>query len=135
MTVASAVLDASVLVRASVEKTDSARQWVEAIDQGRTRGFATDLVWLEVASALRGYVVAGAMTREKAFAVLDDLRALRVEAHPLESLVAPALDVALELGLSVYDASYVALAEAADAVLVTADRRLAAAVARSQHVD
>lgn len=46
---------------------------------------------------------------------------------PVEQLVAVAMPIALERGLSVYDAVYVVLAETADAILVTADRRLAAA--------
>jgi predicted nucleic acid-binding protein len=49
----------------------------------------------------------------------------------LRSLAADALERALELGLSVYDACYVVLADAADATFVTADRRLAAAVSRA----
>ena len=38
-------------------------------------------------------------------------------------------------GVSGYDAMYLALAEATDAVLVTADRRLAAAATRSELLD
>jgi predicted nucleic acid-binding protein len=49
----------------------------------------------------------------------------------LRSLVADALAVALERDLTIYDASYVTLAEAADAVLVTADRRLGQAAKRT----
>jgi predicted nucleic acid-binding protein len=37
--------------------------------------------------------------------------------------------------VSVYDAAYAALAEAADAVLITADRRLAEVVARSEFLE
>jgi predicted nucleic acid-binding protein len=40
----------------------------------------------------------------------------------------------LSLGLSVYDASYLVLAEASDSLLVTADERLAAAAARAELV-
>jgi len=44
----------------------------------------------------------------------------------------PALARALDLGLSVYDASYLTLAEVADAVLVTADGQLAQAAVRAE---
>lgn len=47
-------------------------------------------------------------------------------------LVLPAVGPALARGLSVYDACYAVLAEAEDAVLVTADRRLAEAVTRAE---
>lgn len=43
-------------------------------------------------------------------------------------LSSAALHTALDLGLSAYDGTYAALAESLDAVLVTADRRLAGAV-------
>jgi predicted nucleic acid-binding protein len=39
---------------------------------------------------------------------------------------------ALETGLSAYDACYLVLADAADATLVTADRRLADAAAKAE---
>jgi predicted nucleic acid-binding protein len=49
----------------------------------------------------------------------------------LRSLVVDALALAREIGLSVYDSTYVLLTEATGATLVTADRRLAAAVERA----
>jgi predicted nucleic acid-binding protein len=49
----------------------------------------------------------------------------------LRSLVVDALALAREIGLSVYDATYVLLTEATRATLVTADRRLAGAVERA----
>ena len=48
----------------------------------------------------------------------------------LRSLAVDALTLAREIGLSVYDATYVLLAEATGSTLVTADRRLATAVER-----
>jgi predicted nucleic acid-binding protein len=45
----------------------------------------------------------------------------------VDGLAPAALALALARGLSVYDAASVALAEASDAILVTADRVLAAA--------
>lgn len=57
---------------------------------------------------------------------------LRIELVPSTPLAPVALGVGLELGLSVYDAAYVIVAEAANAPLVTADRRLAAAYARAE---
>jgi predicted nucleic acid-binding protein len=41
----------------------------------------------------------------------------------------------VELGLSAYDGTHAALAESYDAVLVTADRRLAAAVRSAELVE
>jgi predicted nucleic acid-binding protein len=62
--------------------------------------------------------------------------ALRIplEVRELRLLIAPAVGVAISRRLSVEDACYAVLAEAEDAVLVTADRRLADAVSRAELV-
>lgn len=56
---------------------------------------------------------------------LDDFRALRIERYPHGPLSTRIWE--LRENLTAYDASYVALAEALHAPLVTRDRRLAAA--------
>jgi predicted nucleic acid-binding protein len=58
----------------------------------------------------------------------------RVFLEPLSTLVVDALELALRHRISAYDASYLALAERTEAVLVTADRRLAALATRSELV-
>ena len=49
-----------------------------------------------------------------------------------KELIRDAIAIASARGLSAYDACYVALAEGNDAVLVTADVKLAAACARAE---
>lgn len=49
-------------------------------------------------------------------------------------LAPAALLTAIDLGVSAYDGTYAALTQSLDAVLVTADRRLAAAVRSSELV-
>jgi len=129
------VLDASVLVRAAVQATTQARAWLQSIDDVELDGHVPDLVFAEVASALAQYVRAETMTAADAAAVLDALAALPLRTHPLRELAPAALAHALETGLSVYDCCYAVLAEALDANLVTADRRLAAAVRRAELLD
>jgi predicted nucleic acid-binding protein len=90
-----------------------------------------DLVFAESASALLGYVRAGALSDEEAHAKLELLSELPLKIASLRSLAVDALERARGLGLSVYDACYVVLADAADATLVTADRRLARAAPRA----
>lgn len=79
----------------------------------------------EVASVFRRQVSAGLLTIERAQAALDDLvdLPLRRESHR------PLLQRCWELrdDLTIYDASYVALAEWLDVLLLTADSRLARA--------
>lgn len=80
---------------------------------------------VEVASALRGLARADASVERVAASALDHLAGLAVR----RSAVAPLLSRVWELRHNVtpYDAAYVALAERADAPLLTCDVRLVSA--------
>jgi predicted nucleic acid-binding protein len=72
---------------------------------------------IEVAQALRRYAQKGEVDTAEALEVLADLRDLALQRHTHE----PLLDRVWELreNLSAYDAVYIALAEALDAIVVT----------------
>lgn len=127
-----AVLDANVIVRGLIARRPNARRWLERVAQREVAAVVPDLVFVEVAQAFAGYVRAGDLTLPTAIRRLEFVRAFPFEVRPLDVLAPAALAVALECGLSVYDACYACLAEAEDAVLVTADQRLAQAVERSE---
>jgi len=115
------VVDASVL---AVALADDGQDGDHA--RARLRGeqlTAPGLVDLEVASVWRRQIRDGAMDARRAALALTDLAALplRRAAHQ------PLLDRCWELrdNLTIYDASYVALAEALEVTLLTGDGRLA----------
>ena len=126
-----AVLDANVYLRSALEKSESARAWTEKLG-GSVRAHAPDLLWAEVANALRGLVASALINRASAHQAIDLKKRLPVELHSTRDLAEKALDAALAHGLSAYDACYLVLAEALDATLVTADRRLAEAVPKAE---
>ncbi|MGH3071754.1 MAG: type II toxin-antitoxin system VapC family toxin [Gaiellaceae bacterium] len=128
-----AVFDASILVRSIVEPNGPAARWVEDADRGSIEAHTAVLAFTEVANALRSYVRAGAMTHDDAREALDALGILPLQLHGA-ALARAALTAAFELELSAYDGTYAALSELVDAPLVTADRRLAAAVPRAELV-
>jgi predicted nucleic acid-binding protein len=99
--------------------------------RGEVEAVAPDLVFLEAANALAGYVHAGELDQDEATSRLDDLLELPLDAHSSRTLAPQAHALAIARRLSAYDASYLALAIGYDAVLVTADKRLAAEAERS----
>lgn len=127
MTPSRAVFDASVVVRAVVARSPAAVDWVRRAEAGDIDAVVPDLVFAECAHALLRYVRGLALERRVALEKIGVVAALRLEVRPLPPLIGAAFAVAVDRGLSLYDGCYLALAEAEHAVLVTADRRLAAA--------
>jgi predicted nucleic acid-binding protein len=113
------VIDASAAL-AALYNNGPARQTL-----GHEQLHAPHLVDSEVASGLRRRVAAGQVKEADGHAALNVWRRLAVTRYATHSL----LDRIWELrhNLSSYDAGYVALAEALDCPLVTADARLAGA--------
>jgi predicted nucleic acid-binding protein len=117
------VVDARVLAVAMADDSPEGDQ-VRARLRGE-RLAAPELVDLEVASVLRWQLRAGGIDARRADLALADLVALPM----LRAAHRPLLARCWELrdNLTVYDAGYVALAEALQAPLLTGDRRLARA--------
>ncbi len=126
-----AVVDASCLLRALLDDSEDAFRWLEGIQTGRVDARAPDLVYAEVAHGLLRQTRSGKLTHEQAGRALETVVLCAIDTTPARVLVESALAVALDRGVTAYDAHYIALAEAEDAVLVTADRRLADAASRS----
>ena len=126
-----AVFDASVVLRAAVAESPSAREWLARLDAD-LHGHAPELIWIEVTNGLRRAVLAGIVETALARRFLGAALRLPITLRSHRDLALPAFDVALDRGLSAYDASYVVLAEALDAILVTADRTLASAVPEAE---
>jgi predicted nucleic acid-binding protein len=104
----------------------------DGADGARARGRLTDealaapeLVDLEAVSVWRRHVAAKLMTARRAALAVSDLENLPLQRSPHRLLLKRIWQ--LRHGVTPYDAAYVALAEALDAVLLTADARLARA--------
>lgn len=117
------VVDASVLVVALADDGPDGDQ-----ARARLRGerlVLPELADLEIVSVLRRQIRAGAIDTRRAGLALEDLTALPARRAPHRPLLARCWE--LRDNLTVYDAAYIALAEAMQATLLTGDRRLAAA--------
>jgi predicted nucleic acid-binding protein len=117
------VVDASVLVVALADDGPDGDQ-----ARARLRGerlVLPELADLEIVSVLRRQIRAGAIDTRRAGLALEDLAALPARRAPHRPLLARCWE--LRDNLTVYDAAYVALAEAMQATLLTGDRRLSGA--------
>lgn len=117
------VVDASVLAPAVADAGADGQRFRE-----RLRGEAVvgpDLLRVEVISVVRRLLSAGRLSREQADAAVEDLLDFPVSVFPTAPLLRRAWD--LRDNVTAYDGCYAALAEAVDAPLLTADRRLAKA--------
>jgi predicted nucleic acid-binding protein len=128
----SAVFDASALVRGVLGEEDTAgAAWIEAVVAGRVRGLVPELAFAEVANALAVSVRGREVRTDQAHGALNRVLGLPLDVVRLDVLVREALRRALASRISVYDACYLVATDAFDAVLVTADRRLARAARHS----
>jgi predicted nucleic acid-binding protein len=115
------VVDASVLAPVVA---DSGRDGERFRD--RLRGetiVGPDLLRIEVTSVLRRHVDRGQLTPDQADAAVSDLLELPITVFPTAPLLRRVWQ--LRANLTAYDGCYVALAEAMNSPLLTADRRLA----------
>jgi predicted nucleic acid-binding protein len=125
------VVDASVLVSALADDGDDGDLARDRL--GGQRLVAPHLIDLEVTSAWRRLGSAGDLDNRRAQLALEDLRSLRMERVPHAPLLGRCWE--LRANLTLYDAAYVALAEALEATLVTADDRLAGASGPRCNID
>jgi len=125
-----AVVDASCVLRALLGESEDAFRWFEGIESGEVEGLAPDLLYAEVAHGLTRQIRANRMTIEQAQDAIRTVVEYPLVTTPSRLLAPAACMVAVSKSVTAYDAHYLALAEAEDAVLVTADRALASAATR-----
>jgi predicted nucleic acid-binding protein len=114
------VCDSSSLTALLLDSGPDGR-WVAEFVRDADLG-APCLVGYETANIIRRHELAGLVSTDQAAQAHADLLDLAIERWPHELLAGRAWE--LRKNLSVYDASYVALAELTNAPLATLDRRI-----------
>jgi predicted nucleic acid-binding protein len=117
------VCDASALVALLLDSGSDGRWATDALNDAELA--APALLPFEVANIIRRHELAGLVSADQAAQAHADLLDLAIEQWPYELLASRAWE--LRRNLSIYDAAYVALAEAIGATLVTLDRGIAGA--------
>jgi len=117
------VVDASIVVTALADDGPDGDR-VRARLRGE-RLVAPHLIDIEVVSAWGRLAAAGDVDERRVALAMEDLRSIRLDRVPHVPLMGRCWE--LRQNLTIYDATYVALAEAMDVALLTADAKLAAA--------
>jgi len=120
------VVDASVVAKwyLKEESHQRAARILEAGRSGDTRLISPVLALAEFGDVLWQRNRREELTGDEVREVLEAFSAAPITLVGITSLMPPALTIALDTGCTVYDALYVALAEAREARLVTADGKL-----------
>lgn len=118
-----AVCDSSAVVALLIDDGPDGRWSTQHLSGVRL--LAPSLMMFEAANIIRRHELAGLISSDQAMQAHGDLRELTIEQWPYELLGQRIWQ--LRANLSGYDASYVAVAELADAPLVTLDRRISKA--------
>jgi len=101
------------------------KQWLD----GKVQLIVPDFFWVELTNVLWKAVRRGRCTKDTAVAALATLLDYQIPTVPSLNLLNLALQKGVQHGQSVYDSLYVVLAVEAAAQLVTADEKLANALA------
>ena len=128
------VLDASVAVKWFLpEKVETLANEALALLDGNLKKeihiIVPDLFWVEFASVLRKAIRRGNYSKNSADAALAYMKDLNFPTVSSLELLNRAFEIAMVFERTVYDSVYVALAVQAQAQLITADERLANALA------
>lgn len=117
------VVDASLVVKWFVPEVDSeaARRWLDAPYDY----IAPELLFAEAGNTVWKKVRRGELSADQGQRLAADLSAIAVEAVSLRGLLPDAHALAVSTGITVYDATYLALAVRLETQMITGDDRLA----------
>ena len=128
------IVDANVAVKWCLpslreELVTEAEELLAASRRDEVQFLVPDLFWVELANALWKAVRRNEISSDNAAAAMSFLRDLDIATAPSVDIVPQALDLAISYGRTVYDSLYVALAIQSKSEMITADERLANALA------
>ncbi len=125
------VVDASVAIKWFIPEIHS--EAALRLRNSRFRLHVPALMTLELGNVLAKKIRRGELTRAEGDVVLKELKQLPLQRHADERLFPAAYQLALDTQRSVYDCLYLAVAEAVDGIMITADRKFYLSLARGSY--
>ncbi len=122
------VIDASVAVKWYIPEplSDLAGRYLKELRQRKAVLTSPDLIIAEIGDVVWKKLKNEELSLEESRMIADALSAsFPAELCPTSGMLPAALEIAAATGLTVYDSLYLALAASSDAILVTADKKLA----------
>lgn len=122
------VVDASVAVKWYIPEplAGQAATYLEKFRQGQAVLIAPELITAEIGNVLWKKQRSGELTREEVRVIINLIsHSFPAKLSGTSELLPAAMEIAITFGLTVYDSLYMAQAAIKEAVLVTADRKLA----------
>lgn len=128
------VVDASVAAKWCLPQRDEplvsqARRLLEAYARAEIALMVPDLFWPELGNVLWKAARRGRLSDSDAHSALEFLQGLNIPTYSCSDFLPETLHVALFYGRTFYDSLYATLAEHSSVELITADERLASALA------
>jgi len=131
------VIDASVLIKFYIPEilSDRAERLLAKVEKKDIDLVAPDFIYPEAGNILWKKQRLKELTRSEVEEITDAILSLPLKIEALKSLLLLAVDIAIAYGMTVYDASYLSLAKVYETTLITADRKLVDALAKTDLKD
>lgn len=128
------VIDASVVIKAYVPEilSDKAEEVLSRLADGELVLLAPDLLYPETGNILWKKRRLHELTVAEADEIVDAITALPIKIEASRPVMPLAVAIAMQSGITVYDAMYVAVARIYETRMITADKRLVEALAKTE---
>jgi predicted nucleic acid-binding protein len=127
------VIDASVLIKFYVPEilSDKAEELLNRVAQGDVMLLAPDLIYPEVGNILWKKQQMKELTRPEVEEITDAIVSLPLNIEASKLLLPLAIDIGIAYKITIYDALYLSMARIYETKMITADRKLADAMAKT----
>jgi predicted nucleic acid-binding protein len=128
------VIDASVVIKFYVPEilSDNAVKLLSQVADGELQLYAPDLVYPETGNILWKKQRRRELTPEEVDEIVDAITALPIRIEPSKPVMPLAVSIAMRCGITVYDAMYLAIARIYETQMITADKKLTEALAKTE---